>query len=75
MARNINLMSEDSLKLEILELNKIIEEKNEQYRTLEMYMPSVHKRQIQVLGRQLSRLNYKASNKMAELNKLVTEHK
>ena len=67
-------MSEESLKREIFNLNIEIEKKNEEYRTLEMYLPQVNKRRLQVVGRQLTRLNYTAGNRIAELNKYVAEH-
>jgi len=62
-------MSEETLKREIQLLNLDIEKKNEEYRTLEMYMPKVNERKRQVLGRQLTKLNYTVGNKLAELIK------
>lgn len=67
-------MSEETLKREIQLLNLEIEKKNEEFRTLEMYMPKVNERKRKVIGRQLTRLNYTAGNKIAELNKYTTEH-
>ena len=62
-------MSEETLKKEIYILNLDIEKKNEEFRTLEMYMPTVNERKRQVLERQLSRLQQTVGNKMTELNK------
>jgi len=62
-------MSVETLKREIQLLNLDIEKKNEEYRTLEMYMPKVNERKRQVLGRQLTKLNYTVGNKLAELSK------
>jgi len=64
-------MSEETLKREIQLLNLDIEKKNEEYRTLEMYMPKVNVRKRQVLGRQLTKLNYTVGNKLAELDKYM----
>ncbi len=55
-------------------MNLDIEKKNEEFRTLEMYMPTVNERKRQVLERQLSRLQQTVGNKMTELNK-IAEHK
>ena len=66
-------MSEENLKREIYLLNLSIEKKNEEFRTLEMYMPTVNERKRQVLGRQISRLQQTVGNKMVRLNK-IEEH-
>ncbi len=62
-------MSEETLKREIQILNLDIEKKNEEFRTMEMYMPKVNVRKRQVLQRQLTRLQITVGNKMGELNK------
>jgi len=67
-------VSEELLKEEIFRLNKKIEKLNEEYRTMEMYLPKVFARKKAVVGRQLTRLNYTVGNKLAELNNLNAEH-
>jgi len=62
-------VSEETLKREIQILNLDIEKKNEELRTMEMYMPTVNMRKREVLGRQLTRLQLQSNVKMEELNK------
>jgi len=62
---------EETLKSEIKALQSQIDYKNEQYRTYEMYNEKVFRRKREVLGRQLTRLNYTVGNKLAELDKIV----
>jgi len=64
-------VSEETLKREIYLLNLSIEKKNEEFRTLEMYMPKVNERKQIVAARQLRRLQLQATAKLAELNKIT----
>jgi len=67
-------VSAESLKRQIYLLNLDIEKKNEEFRTLDMYLPKVNERKRQVIGRQLTRLNYTVGNKISELNKYNEEN-
>jgi len=63
--------NEETLKREMKAIQAQIDYKNEQYRTYEMYNEKVFRRKRDVLGRQLTRLNYEFGNKLVELNKIT----
>ena len=65
------MQDEETLRTSIKALQAQIDYKNEEYRTYEMYNEKVYRRKREVLGRQLTRLNYEVGNKLVELNKLV----
>lgn len=65
----------EQLERELNAINRQIEEKRESMMTMEMYMPKVNGRKRQVLGRQLTKLNYTAGNKLVEIRKALAEHK
>jgi len=63
----------ETLERDIKALQSQIEYKNEQYRTYDMYNEKVFRRKKELLGRQLTRLNYTVGNKLAELIKLTSD--
>jgi len=65
----------EQLERELASINREIEEKRENMMTMEMYMPKVNGRKRQVLGRQLTKLNYTAGNKLVEIRKAIEENK
>lgn len=64
---------EETIKREIRDIQAQIDYKNEQYRTYEMYNEKVFRRKKELLGRQLTRLNYTVGNKLAELDKITAD--
>ena len=62
---------EETIKRDIKALQAQIDYKNEQYRTYEMYNEKVYRRKRELLGRQLTRLNYEVGNRLVELNKIT----
>ncbi len=65
------MQDEETLRTSIKALQAQIDYKNEEYRTYEMYNEKVYRRKREVLGRQLTRLNYEVGNKLVELNKIA----
>ena len=63
----------ETLERDIKAIQAQIEYKNEQYRTYDMYNEKVFRRKKELLGRQLTRLNYTVGNKLAELIKLTSD--
>ena len=65
------MQDEETLKTEIKALQAQIDYKTEQYRTYEMYNEKVYRRKREVLGRQLTRLNYEVGNKLVLLTNIT----
>jgi len=64
----------EQLERELASINREIDEKRESMMTMELYMPKVNERKRQVLGRQLTKLNYTAGNKLVEIRKAIAEN-